>query len=328
MKQTASALLMCLLLSLLGPAAHAQELALGGQVVGIQIETEGVVVVGLSQVETENGSVCPARDAGVCVGDQILSLDGGPVARAGDLIEGVTRASGRAVELELRREEKDLKVLVTPVRSAEDQWMLGLWLRDGVAGIGTLTFCDPDTGIYGALGHSVSEQGGEPLPIASGSICRAEIVGVSRGEAGAPGELNGCSDEGRVLGSIEKNSAAGIFGHAAGLGGRPVETGLVHTGPASILTTVSGSEQREFAIEITRVFHDSAGCHVTLKVTDPELRELTGGIVQGMSGSPILQEGKLVAAVTHVFLSDPGQGYGLSIQDMLREAGLGEEQAA
>ena len=181
--------------------------------------------------------------------------------------------------------------------------MLGLWLRDGVAGIGTLTFCDPDTGIYGALGHSVSEQGGEPLPIASGSICRAEIVGVSRGEAGAPGELNGCSDEGRVLGSIEKNSAAGIFGHAAGLGGRPVETGLVHTGPASILTTVSGSEQREFAIEITRVFHDSAGCHVTLKVTDPELRELTGGIVQGMSGSPILQEGKLVAAVTHVLVT-------------------------
>ena len=303
MKQIVSGLLICLLLGLLQPAAFAQELSLGGQVVGIQIETEGVVVAGLSQVETDGGSLCPAREAGICPGDQIVALDGSPVQRTGDLIAGVARASGEPVELEILRQEKELTLTVTPARSAEDQWMLGLWLRDGVAGIGTLTFCDPDTGVYGALGHSVSQEGGEPLPLASGSICRAEIVGVSRGEAGAPGELNGCVDEAAVLGSIEKNSPSGIFGHASGLGGRAVETGQVRLGPASILSTVSGVGEREFSVEITRVFHDREGCHVILKVTDPALRELTGGIVQGMSGSPILQDGKLVAAVTHVSVS-------------------------
>ena len=188
MKQIVSGLLICLLLGLLQPAAFAQELSLGGQVVGIQIETEGVVVAGLSQVETDGGSLCPAREAGICPGDQIVALDGSPVQRTGDLIAGVARASGEPVELEILRQEKELTLTVTPARSAEDQWMLGLWLRDGVAGIGTLTFCDPDTGVYGALGHSVSQEGGEPLPLASGSICRAEIVGVSRGEAGAPGK--------------------------------------------------------------------------------------------------------------------------------------------
>ena len=305
MRRTASGLLMCLLLTLLTPRAYAQELALGGQVVGIRLETDGVVVAGLSQVETDSGSVCPARDAGLCPGDRIIALDGRAVQAASDLIEGVARAAGRPVELEILREEKTLRLQVSPVRSAEDQWMMGMWLRDGIAGIGTLTFCDPDTGIYGALGHSVNEESsGAPLPIASGSICRAEVVGVIRGESGAPGELNGCSDEGQILGDIEKNSACGIYGRASGLlGGRAVETGQVRVGPASILSTVSGTEEREFSVEITRVFQDSAGCHVTLRVTDPALQELTGGIVQGMSGSPILQDGKLVAAVTHVSVS-------------------------
>ena len=183
--------------------------------------------------------------------------------------------------------------------------MLGLLLRDGLSGIGTLTFRDPDSGIFGALGHSINDAAtGLAVPVREGSITDAQIVSVTPGAAGAPGELDGCADLGRVLGEITRNSEVGIFGLSSeSFGGRCLETGELTAGPASIVSTVSGHETREYAVEINRVYREAGGTHAMLSVTDAELLARTGGIVQGMSGSPILQNGRLVGAVTHVSVS-------------------------
>ena len=311
-------------------AAYAQELVVGGQVVGIQISTAGVMVAGVAEVETADGSCSPAAEAGIKEGDFITELDGQKVLSAKELIEGVGAKGGQSVALTVVRGEQNLCLNIQPARSAENQWMLGMWLRDGVSGIGTVTFCDPTTGIYGALGHSISDfDTGILVPLGEGSITDAEVVSITKGASGTPGELNGCADVSRVLGNVLGNTAHGIYGRAySPLGGQLIETGEICTGKASILSTINGREAREYQVEITRVYRDTDGQHVMLTVTDPELRDQTGGIVQGMSGSPILQSGKLVGAVTHVFINDPCRGYGISIQDMLDDAGISVETAA
>ena len=331
MKKGFLTVLGCLLLAAVFPtAAFAQELIVGGQAVGIRIRTEGVLVSGVAAVETAEGSRSPAEEAGIREGDRILRADGREVHTAAELIDAVSARQGEPLELTLRREDQTLRLTVRPARSTEEQWMLGLWLRDAVTGIGTVTFCDPESGTYGALGHSITDEfSGLAVVPEEGSITEAEILSISPGAAGTPGALNGNFSGGRVLGSVESNSSCGIYGTASVLPeGRMAEVGEFRTGPATILATVNGREIREFAVRITRIYRDGAGRHVMLSVTDPQLCELTGGIVQGMSGSPILQDGKLVGAVTHVFVNDPTRGYGISIQDMLAAAGLEDEQAA
>ena len=331
MKKTILTALGCLLLASLFPTtAFAQELIVGGQAVGIRIRTEGVLVSGVAQVETEEGGSSPAAEAGLQEGDCVLRVDGKEVHSAAELIGAVGSAGGDPVELTVRRGERLWKFFVQPVLSDEGQWMLGMWLRDAVTGIGTVTFCDPDSGTYGALGHSITyEVSGKAVPLETGSITEAEIHSITPGSAGVPGALNGDFAGGTVLGSVEINSDCGIYGIAKGaFDGQIAEVGEFRTGPATILATVNGREVREFAVRITRIYRDGEGEHVMLTVTDQELCALTGGIVQGMSGSPILQDGKLVGAVTHVFVNDPTRGYGISIQDMLAAAGIAESQAA
>ena len=316
-KAVLTALFGFFLATALPTAAYAQELLVGGQVVGIQISTEGVMVAGVAQVETPEGACSPAMDAGIQEGDFITELDGQKVLSARALIEGVSAKDGQSVALTVRRNDKNLRLEIKPAKSADGHWMLGMWLRDGVSGIGTVTYYDPATGIFGALGHSISDfDTGVTVPLGEGSITDAQIVSI-------------CADLGRVLGSVLGNTDHGIYGKSyAALSGAPVETGQICTGRASIVSTVSGRETREYQVEINRVYQDTDGEHVILTVTDPELRTLTGGIVQGMSGSPILQNGKLVGAVTHVFVNDPCRGYGISIQDMLDDAGLCVDTAA
>lgn len=329
-KAIVSALLSLSLCAALSVPAWAQELVVGGQAVGIQAGTQGVLVAGLTQVETPGGSICPAESAGLKKGDIITAINGASVTKAAELIAEVSGLDGRPVKLTVQRDKRTLSVTVQPVESAEGQWMMGMWLRDGVSGIGTVTFCDPDTGVFGALGHSISDADtGLAMPLGEGSITDAEIVSITRGECGTPGELNGCADITHVLGSIDGNSAHGIFGHAYSLlGSRRLETGKLTTGPATIVSTIAGRQPQEYKIEVNRIYHDAEGEHALLTVTDPELCAKTGGIVQGMSGSPILQNGKLVGAVTHVFVNDPTKGYGVSIQDMLCDAGLSADNAA
>ena len=329
MKKLILTALAVLTLSCAAPTAFARQLTLGGQIVGIQIQTEGVLVAGVGAVETAEGSRSPAEEAGVRQGDMIVAVAGEKVNNAGELIAAVGALEGGRAELTVLRSGKLLLLTVEPARSDDDQWMLGMWLRDGISGIGTVTFCDPATGVYGALGHSISDsESGALVPMETGSITEAQIVSVKAGAAGVPGELNGCADLGKVLGSIERNTEHGIYGHMLqSADGRIVETGQIRTGPATILATVDAGQTREFSVRVSRIYRDSDGEHVMLSVTDPELCAKTGGIVQGMSGSPILQDGTLVGAVTHVFLSDPKRGYGISIQDMLDDVWL-EDKAA
>jgi len=324
MKKAFITVFSCFFLTFVMPAAaYAQELYVGGQIVGIQISTEGVVVAGIAQIETLDGPQSPAEKAGLKKGDIVMEINGEKVGGAAALVEKVASYDGKTVELGIIRAGKNLKVQVKPVLSDENQWRMGVWLRDGISGIGTVTYCDPETGRYGALGHSISDlESGITVPLKDGCISSAEIVSIHRGSCGKPGELNGCADVEKKLGSVENNTGYGIFGSSyVVLGKELMDTGVPRPGKASIVSTVSGRQAREYSVEINRVYKDAEGQHLVLTVTDPELLTLTGGIVQGMSGSPIIQDGKLVGAVTHVFVNDPTKGYGIAIENMLDAAG-------
>ena len=302
MKRIISALCALVLTAALPAAASAQELMLGGQPVGIELQTDGVVVAGFAEVETETGICSPAKEAGLREGDRIVQIGDTPVTAAEDLVRAVGELQGETAEITVRRGETSQTLPVQSVRSADGQWMLGLWLRDESSGIGTLTFYDPSSGRYGALGHGVTDEtSGETLPIRGGRITEAQIVSVTPGSPGTPGELTGCAERSSALGSIEKNCEKGIYGEAgAVLGEGSAEVGTPTPGPASMLTTLEGRRVKAYAVEISRVYTEEGVQRMLLTVTDPLLRELAGGIVQGMSGSPILQDGRIVGAVTHV----------------------------
>ncbi len=330
MKRIISALCALVLTAALPAAASAQELMLGGQPVGIELQTDGVVVAGFAEVETETGICSPAKEAGLREGDRIVQIGDTPVTAAEDLVRAVGELQGETAEITVRRGETSQTLPVQSVRSADGQWMLGLWLRDESSGIGTLTFYDPSSGRYGALGHGVTDEtSGETLPIRGGRITEAQIVSVTPGSPGTPGELTGCAERSSALGSIEKNCEKGIYGEAgAVLGEGSAEVGTPTPGPASMLTTLEGRRVKAYAVEISRVYTEEGVQRMLLTVTDPLLRELAGGIVQGMSGSPILQDGRIVGAVTHVLVSDPCRGFGIGIGDMLAEAGITPQDLA
>ena len=324
-KNFLTALCCMVLLPGLTATAFAQELIVGGQPVGIQMEIDGVVVAGLGPVETEKGNVTPAEAAGIKEGDLITAVGGREIGSAAEFIEAVSCSGGEETEVTVERGGKSMSFSVRPAQAKDGRYLMGIWLRDSISGIGTLTFLDPETGTYGALGHSVSDGEGGSLPIREGFIIDAEIVSVVPGASGTPGELNGSANAQNVKGSIEQNTQNGIYGTAfVRLGSRVLETGTVIPGKASIVSTVNGSGEKEFSVDVNRVYRDADGTHIMLTVTDAELLETTGGIVQGMSGSPILQNGKLVGAVTHVFVNQPERGCGIGIQDMLKAAELGE----
>lgn len=305
----------------IGTAAYADSLAVGGEAVGISVSTQGVIVEGFSAVETDGGAVSPAKAAGVKKGDIIIALDGKDIGGADDLGKAISGLDGGSVKMTVIRGEKEKTLKITPAKAADGAFRLGLWLRDGVSGVGTVTFFDPETGLYGALGHGITDgETGTLLPLSDGSIFDAEIVDVKKGQKGAPGELCGERNEAKVLGDIRINCDCGIFGTGEFSGGEIMETGAAECGKAVIRCTLDERGIGEYEIEIVRVFERNGCTCFQLKVTDAVLLGLTGGIVQGMSGSPIIQNGCLVGAVTHVFVNDPTSGYGLSIESMLEAA--------
>ena len=297
-----------------------------GETVGIDLTCRGAMVSGFAEVHAGPAAVCPARDAGILPGDRITALDGVPVADGQAFLDAAERFDGRDVTLTVCRDGRETDVTVCPARNEQGRWQLGLWLRDSVRGVGTVTFYDPASGTYGALGHGVGvPDSRELLPIAGGSITAAAVADVVPGKAGEPGELCGMPEGDRTLGTVERNTPQGIFGRWTA----PTEPRLalpaasdaeIRTGPATILSTVDGTGPRQFAAEILRIDRSDGTRQLTVAVTDPELLALTGGIVQGMSGSPILQNGRLVGAVTHVLVSDPTKGYGISAENMLKAA--------
>lgn len=300
-----------------GAAAYAEKLVPGGRAIGIRMTTDGVVVSELLRLDADGKSVSPAADAGLKKGDVITKLNERDIHSAEDFLSAVGALDGSSVKVTVLRGDKVRQFDVDPVICGGSA-KLGIALRGGVCGVGTLTFYDPETGLYGALGHSISDsESGTVLPLGDGSVCNAEIVSIDKGEVGAPGALNGRSDEVKSLGDIRINCGCGIFG-AGDFDGEAIETGELAPGKATILCTLGDDGVKEYGITVKKVFDGGGFQAALLTVTDPELLALTGGIVQGMSGSPIIQDGKLVGAVTHVFVNDPASGYGISIGDMLR----------
>ena len=292
----------------------------GGTAVGITIRTQGVLVVGLGAVDTVEGVLSPGNAAGVKAGDVIVTADGEAVRNA-DHLAKLTRASDGVMELTLLRDGETVRTSIQLVRdAANDIYRIGLWVRDSTAGVGTLSFYDPDAGWFAALGHPVSDIDTQSLlSVREGRIVSTQIINVRKGEQGAPGELIGeFSVSGRQLGKILVNSEFGIFGQTEQayenplFGQMPMAYGFeAHTGAAQILATISSDGVQAFDCEVVRVNPQShaATKGMVIDVTDARLLNATGGIVQGMSGCPVIQDGKLIGVVTHVFVNDPTRGY-------------------
>ena len=300
----------------------------GGSQVGIYAKTKGVLVIGMSEITDINGeNKSPVKNL-IKKGDYIVSVNGESVEKKEELAQAVQENGMKTEVLGIFRDEQFLEVAVEPVHCEDEKYMLGIWVRDDMAGIGTLTFYK-DNMEYGALGHPVNDgDTGEKLLMQQGSLYRTNIVGIRRGESGKPGELSGVIyyNADSYLGTVDENTEIGIYGILDGnlanlSAGTYCEIGYkqeIKQGPATILSAVSG-EVKVYDVIIEGVSYSGTEVNkgILIQVVDEELIELTGGIVQGMSGSPIIQDGKLVGAVTHVLVNDPTRGYGIFIENML-----------
>ena len=301
---------------LASPVLAAELLIPVGEVVGLSL-SEGTVTVAAFH-ETYGG---PAREAGVQIGDEIVALDGRAIDDAADLYEALKR-SGGTVTVQLRRDGQTHQVRLSPAATADGP-RLGVYVREGVTGIGTVTYFDPDRGCFGALGHGISDSRGQLAPMTGGWIYEAAVESVKKGRCGEPGQLKGAVEAASPIGALGANTPFGVFGSGAEWPGEalPVaQPGQVRPGPARILSNVSGEAVEFFDVQILKCRPSPDGRDLVLEVTDPDLLNTTGGIVAGMSGSPIIQDGKLVGAVTHVLVNDPTRGYGIFIENMLDAA--------
>ncbi len=295
---------------------------------GIKMFTDGVLVVGMSDVDTASGPKNPARSAGIKVGDVLVAIDGTTVNTTEQVAGLIENAGDQAMTFHIRRDNIEFDVKFCCEKSlSENRLKAGLWVRDSSAGIGTLTFYVPGSDIFAGLGHAVCDvDTGDVLPIASGEIVPARIYSVVKGQSGEPGELRGGFELGS-LGNLAVNGETGIYGSLTQIpvSGDPVPVAMkqqVKTGYAQILTTIDGTEPELYDIRIDQVrYNDSSPTrNMVVVITDERLLEETGGIVQGMSGSPILQDGKLVGAVTHVFVNEPTKGFAIFAENMLKTA--------
>lgn len=303
-----------------------------GAPIGIYLESDGILVVGTGKLTGEDGDEIEPAKGILKSGDYIEAFNGKPLDTKEELIQAVDNSHGEAVTLSVRREGQMVDVSLDPVKTQDGSYKLGAWVRDDTQGIGTVTYVDLNGG-FGALGHGISDSDtGELVQSQSGSLYSTEILGIEKGSLGKPGLLSGVIYYGPSydMGEITKNTEDGIFGtvNDAFLKEYGMEEAIpiaarqeVKPGPAKLRSSVSG-EIKDYDIEIQKVDYNSSHKNksMVIEITDPELIQLTGGIVQGMSGSPIIQDGKLAGAVTHVFLQDAKRGYGILIENMLEAA--------
>lgn len=297
----------------------------GGCAFGIKMHTSGVIVVGMSDIQNGTLNINPAKDAGLKVGDVITDINGMKITRNDDVKDFVSQSDGEQVKITAVRNGTVMSFYLSPVKSEYDgSYKAGMWVRDSSAGIGTMTYYDPETLGFGGLGHAICDiDTGEIMPLFSGEIVDVNISGVHSGQSGKPGELKGAFAGNAPLGSLYINSTSGIFGtlNYPVIDAAPIPMALkqeIKPGPAEMLSTVSGNKPQSFDIIIEKVnYSDSTPTkNMVIKVVDTDLLSVSGGIVQGMSGSPIIQDGKLVGAVTHVFVNDPTRGYGIFAENM------------
>lgn len=300
--------------------ARAAELLIPvGKIIGLQLRNDTITIVAY-----DDSLGAHARNAGLKIGDEIVKIDTTPISSAEDVRTALNSCSD-SVKLTVRRGGKLSTLQMSPAQTADGP-RLGVYLRQGIAGIGTVTFYDPDTGRFGTLGHGVCDAKGNLLHMTAGSAYEATILSVKKGKCGEPGQLKGSAEAVTAFGTLLRNTPQGVFGVTKqGWKGEPVPVaayGDICIGPATIRSTISGDTPQEYSVEILKIYPEarSDGRNFLIKVTDSRLLETTGGIVQGMSGSPIIQNGKLVGAVTHVLVNSPDTGYGIFIGNMLDAA--------
>ena len=303
----------------------------GGIPFGVKFYTDGIIVIGFSDVEGENGKCNPAYDAGIRLKDVITKVNGKEISRASDLTGAVEGSDGKAISLTYVRGGKEFTAHITPkYSSAEGRYKSGLWIRDSGAGIGTVTFIDPHSLTFAGLGHGICDgDTGELIPMDRGSVLDVKINGLAKGTPGAPGEIKGYFSSGKT-GTLIGNTTCGVYGVLGALPKSlpseplPLATrNEISEGTAYIWCTLDDSGPQKYSIKISDINRSANGnkCFA-ISITDKALIEKTGGIVQGMSGSPIIQNGKLVGAVTHVLINDPTMGYGIFIENMLNAANM------
>ena len=298
--------------------AFEEKIYLGGMPAGFSLSTRGAKIVGLSDVITEKGLLSPAKEIGLKVGDTILEIDGVNINSATDIENSLV--DGMLKTLTIKRRGEVFDDTITPAKDLSGNYKLGIFVRDNVNGIGTITYIKGNR--FASLGHPVLDDNSEIVEIIGGDLFNCNITDYIKGERGKPGELRGIFVRKDVIGSIDKNTDCGVFGIYKSTNRselKSIETAKAVMGNATIFTTIDGDSAKEYSISIIKVDNDLEQKNFVIKINDERLLECTGGIVQGMSGSPIVQNGKLVGAVTHVFMNDPTRGFGVSIQNMLNK---------
>ncbi len=307
--------------------AEAPSVYVGGMSAGFTLKTGGAQVIGLSEVATDCGNHSPALEAGLKNGDIIQKAGGIRVETISELNEIIDKSKGKELKLEIYRGGEEMTMSVKAVKERQTgRYKIGILVRESVSGIGTVTYIDQNTGRFGSLGHSVVGENNREMQISNGKVYECSIVGISKGIRGKAGELRGMFLNDKCLGDADKLCNCGIFGQISKdfelntLTTVVADSNMAKPGTAYIYSTVNGMEPQRYDIEIVKVDKSNKdNKNYVIKITDVDLIEETGGIVQGMSGSPILQDGKLIGAVTHVFLNDPTRGYGIDINKMICE---------
>ncbi len=297
-----------------------------GNTIGIKINVKGLLVVGLSEIRCESGrKYSPAQAAGLRKGDVIRSINDLKTETTSSLSAIIEKSGGETLNIETERNGRTIHLSVSPDFSTDDKaYKIGAWVRDSTSGIGTITYIDPNDNSFGALGHGITDADtGGIIPAGDGEVLRSEIIGIKKGERGSPGELKGVFASSGKIGKVNQNTETGVFGSIVmqEANKEPVPIGIrsqVHLGEAKILSNIEGEKVEEYSIEIQKVMKNAINNKgMVIRITDERLLKKTGGIVQGMSGSPIIQDGRLIGAVTHVFINDPTRGYGAFIELML-----------
>lgn len=298
-----------------------------GKAIGMKLYTDGVLVVGMSEIEGKR----PYENTGIQEGDRIIQINENDIRNTTELMKEVNNSRGSKINIKYIHEEETVTASMQPVKSGEEGYKLGLWVRDAAAGVGTLTFYEPDTKMFATLGHGILDvDTSDLIKIANGELVTTNILNIQKGEKGRPGEIRGTIESGYTLGRITKNTAFGVYGlldapsYLSISAKDAVEVAAreeIKTGPAQIICELENGKIQYFNIEIQKIFvgNNEDNKSMLLKVTDEELLEKTGGIIQGMSGAPIVQDGKFIGAVTHVLVNDPSQGYGVFADIMLKQ---------
>ena len=303
-----------------------------GSVAGVKLYTSGVLVVGMSEIEgTDNKKYKPYENTGIEEGDTIISVNDNKISSTKELIQNVNKSNGNDIKIEYIHENSTLSCSITPVKTSSSDYKLGLWVRDSAAGVGTVTFYDLGSQTFGALGHGITDIDTEKLiNIESGEFVTTKILNITKGEVGNPGKIQGTVENQKNIGKIYKNTKFGIYGKVDNISAlnidssKEMEVALreeIKEGKATILCSLDGKSPKEYEIQIEKIYKENNydNKSMKIKVTDKQLLEKTGGIIQGMSGSPIIQNGKFIGAVTHVIVNDPLEGYAIFGDIMIKQ---------